>query len=228
MRSKVMNCQHDKYQIFHFKLFFHSLADFLDETGCPDAAMTDITLNGLLLNDSNITVKERNGVAHFFSRAPEHQHIIELVERQRPPKRQDMSSQMNSTSFMSHTANSADFSVTTFKRPMPRGSIRTNRRVSKSKRRSSLSSVNSSLSSNQSNWSMRQKQSMTLNSTIVSDAADRWNESDNKKVRDKLFVTFNFASQFLLSFYSLTYSRQNCMDVDSSVIIFFYDWLLWR
>lgn len=166
--------------------------------GICDATLSDFYLHQILTSDANVTTKLQYGDVHYFSVAPQHQHIMELVDRQRPRprKKQDNSQHMNSTSFMSTTCNST-FSVGTFKRPLPMNSLRNKKRSANLRRRSSLSSINSSFSSSHTNNSTRDMQSVTLNSSIVSYAADRWSEFDKKNVSRKLkiqrwyFITFS-------------------------------------
>lgn len=162
------------------------LDDYQNEVGCDVLTMSDFNLHHLLMRDENIKAKQQNGEVHYFSMSPQQEHIVELVARQKPRKRkEDRSPQMNSTSFMSTTANST-FSVGTFKRPLPMTSLRIKKKSTNLRRRSSVSSINSSFNSSASNDSAHKKHSMTLNSSIVSYAADKFNEFDKNNVSEKL------------------------------------------
>lgn len=167
--------------------------DFQAELGCNDITMSDFDMNQLLMSDPSISVRQKDGVAHFYSMISTEQHVVvELEEQHVPPAKAQPSQcdQMNSTSFMSSTVNSA-VSTQTFKRPLPMDTVRNKRRSQKTRQKlsSSISSINTSISSscnNNNNSTRRDKHSMTLNSTIVSCVADRWieHESDAENVRN--------------------------------------------
>lgn len=165
--------------------------DFEAELGSSGSSMSDFDMNQLLMSDPTIDVRHQDGVARFYTTLSiEQSDVIELVEQHVPPAIAQTSQcdQMNSTSFMSSTVNSAA-STQTFKRPLPMDSVRNKRRSQKTRRKlsSSVSSINLSTSSNKSSNSSahHDKHSMTLNSTIVSCVVDRWieHESDTENVR---------------------------------------------